>query len=321
MVGNGIIGPVRKMSELLTQVAAGNLNPELAKAWDLNTKDEIGQLFIALKNMVAKLRGVVADVKASADTVASGSQQLSSGASEISQGTSEQASSAEEASSSIEQMNATIRQNADNAVETEKIALKSAADAMESGKAVTESVGAMKDIASRISIIEEIARQTNLLALNAAIEAARAGEHGKGFAVVAAEVRKLAERSQQAAGEISTLSSSSVQVAEQAGAMLARLVPDIQKTADLVKEISAASKEQAAGSDQIGNAVTQLNKVIQQNVAGAESVATTAEELSSQAVQLQESISFFTVGASADRPGVDRRVQPGADPALISETR
>jgi methyl-accepting chemotaxis protein len=221
----------------------------------------------------------------------------------MSQGATEQAASAEEASSSIEEMNATIRQNADNALQTEKIALKSAADALESGKAVAEAMAAMKDIAARISIIEEIARQTNLLALNAAIEAARAGEHGKGFAVVAAEVRRLAERSQTAAGEISKLSGSSVQVAEKAGTMLAKLVPDIQKTAELVQEISAASREQTTGAGQINGAIQQLNQVIQQNAGAAEEMSSTAEELSSQAEQLQEAIAYFQVDEQ-ERPGV-----------------
>jgi methyl-accepting chemotaxis protein len=211
-------------------------------------------------------------------------------------------------------MNATIKQNADNAQQTEKIALKSAQDAQESGKAVSETVTAMKEIASRISIIKEIARQTNLLALNAAIEAARAGEHGRGFAVVASEVRKLAERSQVAAGEISQLSTISVEVAEKAGVMLARLVPDIQKTAELVQEISAASKEQTTGADQINSSIQQLNQVIQQNAGAAEEISSTAEELSSQAEQLQSAISFFkTVGAagvSAIRRGAGERQAP-----------
>jgi methyl-accepting chemotaxis protein len=253
-------------------------------------------VYADMQKMAEKLKEVVADVKSSADNVASGSQQMSSGAEQLSQGTTEQAANAEEASSSVEEMNATIRQNADNATQTEKIARKSANDALESGKAVTEAVNAMKDIAGKISIIEEIARQTNLLALNAAIEAARAGEHGKGFAVVAAEVRKLAERSQVAAAEISQLSGTSVGVAEQAGDMLSKLVPDIQKTAELVQEITAASKEQAGGADQINSSIQQLNQVVQQNAGAAEEMSSTAEELASQASQLMETIAFFKVG-------------------------
>jgi len=228
----------------------------------------------------------------------------------------------------MEEMSSNIKQNADNAQQTEKIALKAAHDAKEGGQAVTETVSAMKDIAMKISIIEEIARQTNLLALNAAIEAARAGEHGKGFAVVATEVRKLAERSQTAAAEISKLSSSSVEVAEKAGEMLTRIVPDIQKTAELVQEISAASNEQNTGADQINKAIQQLDQVIQENASATEEMASTAEELSSQAVQLQDIIGFFRTGnetkqtkrqAAAARPvhGEPKKVSaPARNPAL-----
>jgi methyl-accepting chemotaxis protein len=195
----------------------------------------------------------------------------------------------------MEQMSANIRQNADNALQTEKIAVKSAADTLEGGKAVEQTVAAMKEIASKINIVGEIARQTNLLALNAAIEAARAGEHGKGFAVVASEVRKLAERSQVAAQEIGRLSVTSVDVAERAGEMLQQIVPDIQRTASLVQEISASSKEQDAGAEQINKAIQQLDQVIQQNAGTAEEMSSTAEELSSQAEQLQSVVSFFKV--------------------------
>ena len=195
----------------------------------------------------------------------------------------------------MEQMTSNIRQNADNAMQTEKIAVKSADGARQGGKAVEETVHAMKEIANKISIIEEIARQTNLLALNAAIEAARAGEHGKGFAVVASEVRKLAERSQKAAAEISQLSASSVEVAERAGALLGQMVPDIQKTAELVQEINAASREQDLGAGQINKAIQQLDQVIQQNASASEEMSSTAEELSSQAEQLQSTIAFFRV--------------------------
>jgi methyl-accepting chemotaxis protein len=288
-ITRSITAPVNEALGISSRLAQGDLTFNI----EVKSQDEMGQLLSSMKNMLDKLKTVVGDVKTAADNVASGSQQLSAGSEQMSQGTTEQAASAEEASSSVEEMNATIKQNADNASQTEKIALKSANDALESGKAVSESVSAMKEIASKISIIEEIARQTNLLALNAAIEAARAGEHGKGFAVVASEVRKLAERSQTAAGEISRLSTSSVEVAERAGSMLTKLVPDIQKTSELVQEISASSKEQASGADQINSAIQQLNQVIQQNAGAAEEMASTAEELSSQAEQLQGTISFF----------------------------
>jgi methyl-accepting chemotaxis protein len=287
----GLLKPLGDIVTTAESIGRGDLNVRI----DAHAEDETGKALTAMKTMAEKLQGVVADVKNAADNVASGSRQISASASQMSQGTTEQAASTEEASSSIEEMNATIRQNADNALQTEKIARKSANDALESGKAVTEAVTAMKEIAGRISIIEEIARQTNLLALNAAIEAARAGEHGKGFAVVAAEVRKLAERSQSAAGEIGQLSGSSVEVAERAGAMLSKLVPDIQKTAELVQEISAASKEQNSGADQINGAIQQLNQVVQQNAGAAEEMASTAEELSSQAAQLQNTVAFFKI--------------------------
>ncbi|MFZ5772545.1 MAG: methyl-accepting chemotaxis protein [Thermodesulfobacteriota bacterium] len=277
------------------QVAQGNLMVELKKR---SNEDELME---SLQSMVEKLKEVVLEVQSAADNVAAGSQELSSSAQEMSQGATEQAAAAEEASSSMEQMSSNIRQNADNALQTEKIAIKSASDAQEGGKAVNQTVGAMKEIAGKISIIEEIARQTNLLALNAAIEAARAGEHGKGFAVVASEVRKLAERSQKAAAEISQLSSVSVEIAETAGDKLARMLPDIQKTAELVQEISAASREQDAGAGQINKAIQQLDQVIQQNAGASEEMSSTAEELSAQAEQLQGIIAFFKVDSQGGR--------------------
>ncbi|GLI39771.1 HAMP domain-containing protein [Geobacter hydrogenophilus] len=293
-ISRAITRPLKQGVDVATRLAAG----DLTMAIDVNSKDETGQLLEAMANMVEKLKIVVADVKSASDNVASGSQELSSSSEEMSQGATEQAAAAEEASSSMEQMSSNIRQNADNAQQTEKIALKSATDAKEGGKAVIQTVNAMKEIAGKISIIEEIARQTNLLALNAAIEAARAGEHGKGFAVVAAEVRKLAERSQKAAGEISELSATSVDVAEKAGEMLERLVPDIQRTAELVQEISAACKEQDTGAEQINKAIQQLDTVIQQNASASEEMASTSEELASQAEQLQATIGFFKVDGS-----------------------
>ena len=285
------------------------------------SKDETGQLMEAIRNMIDKLRCVVGDVMSAADNVASGSQQLSSTAQQISRGATEQAASAEEISSSMEEMTTCIRQNADNSSQTEKIAVKSATDAMAGGNAVTETVSAMKEIATKISIIEEIARQTNLLALNAAIEAARAGEHGKGFAVVASEVRKLAERSQKAAGEISILSAESVKVAEGAGRMLDKMVPDIRKTSELVQEISVSSREQNSGADQISRAIQQLDGIIQQNASASEEMASTSEELSGQAEQLKDTISFFRIGNSSSGVRYQSERVVKISPAFLKNTR
>jgi len=308
---NVLIQATDAITAAAKKVAAGDLTVQLVER---SGNDE---LMKSLSAMVSKLSEVVTDVKEASDNVAAGSLQMSSGSEELSQGASEQAAAAEEASSAMEQMSANIRQNADNAIQTEKIAVKSATDAQEGGKAVALTVHAMKDIAGKISIIEEIARQTNLLALNAAIEAARAGEHGKGFAVVASEVRKLAERSQKAAAEISQLSSSSVEVAEKAGDMLTRMLPDIQRTAELVQEISASCREQDTGASQINKAIQQLDQVIQQNAAAAEEMSSTAEELSSQSEQLQGVIGFFNVGESGSvRSAVRQTAKSIAKPTV-----
>ena len=288
---NLLINAINAITNVAESIASGNLE---VTAVERSPQDK---LMRALNSMIENLTRVVENVMNTADGVTNGSQELSASSEQLSQGATEQAAAAEEASSSMEEMSANIKQNAENSQQTEKIALKSADDAKEGGKAVGETVIAMKEIAGKISIIEEIARQTNLLALNAAIEAARAGEHGKGFAVVASEVRKLAERSQSAAGEISELSGRSVKVAEKAGEMLSRILPDIQKTAELVQEITAASNEQNSGSEQINNAIQQLNQVIQQNASASEEMASTAEELSGQAEQLQQIISFFKIRA------------------------
>lgn len=308
LVASSIAKPLIKGVGFAKSVSEGDLEAKV----EIDQQDEIGQLAGDLSNMAEQLRTIVLQVKQSADNVASGSEQLSSSAQEMSQGATEQAASAEEISSSMEEMAANINQNADNAAQTEKIALKTADDAEDGGKAVKDTVKAMKDIAEKISIIEEIARQTNLLALNAAIEAARAGEHGKGFAVVASEVRKLAERSQSAAAEIGDLSSSSVQVAEQAGVLLDTIAPDVKKTADLVQEITAASNEQRTGADQVNSAIQQLDQVIQQNASVAEEMASSSEELSAQAQALQEVMTFFKVNEGSYSASVSRVAQKRA---------
>ncbi len=293
-----IVGPLMVTAGYLDKVSKGIIPAGITDTY----KGQYNVIKDNINSMVEKLGEVVTEVQGAIDNVSTGAQEMSATAQQMSQGATEQAASAEEISSSMEQMAANIRQNTDNAMQTEKIAVKSSSDAMEGGKAVTKTVEAMKEIATKISIIEEIARQTNLLALNAAIEAARAGEHGKGFAVVASEVRKLAERSQEAAAEISQLSTTSVAVAEQAGDMLNKMLPDIQKTAELVQEVSASSKEQDTGAEQINKAIQQLDQVIQQNAGAAEEMASTTEELSSQAEQLKSTISFFSLETGGQRP-------------------
>jgi len=296
VVSRSVTVPVQKTVQFAQAIGQGDLTAVV----DVDQRDEVGVLAATLQDMAAKLREVVGAVASASVNVASGSQEMSSSSEAMSQGGTEQAAAIEEVSSSMEQMAANIRQNAENAQQTGSIAQQAAAGAGNSSHAVTQTVAAMKDIAGKISIIEEIARQTNLLALNAAIEAARAGEAGKGFAVVAAEVRKLAERSGKAAAEISQLSASSVDVAVKAGVMLQEIVPAIQKTAELVQEISAVSNEQNTGAEQINKAIQQLDQVIQQNASASEEIAATAEELSSQADQLQTSVAFFRLEAGSD---------------------
>ena len=298
-----IVRPLTTAVNIINKLSDGDLTMDI----EAKSKDEIGQLLVAMKNMVERLRTIVGGVMTAAGNVLSGGQELSSGSQQLSEGATEQAASVEETSSSMEQMASNIRQSADNSMQTDKIAAKAAANAGKGGEAVSEAVTAIKEIAEKILIIEEIARQTNLLALNAAIEAARAGEHGKGFAVVAAEVRKLAERSQTAAAGISRLSSSSAEVAEKAGNVLEKLVPDIQKTAELVQEISASSNEQYTGAEQINKAIRQLDRVIQQNAGASEEMASTAEELASQAGQLRDTIAFFKIGDNENRADITRR--------------
>ena len=298
-LSRSISNPILASVKYAGYLAEGDLSHEVHSQFT-ERGDEIGELAQAFKKMVENIKRVVEDVQTTAQNVSQGSENISETAQTMSQGSTEQAASAEEVSSSVEEMAATIKQNADNASATDGIATKSAKDAEIGSQVVNQAVDAMKKIADKIGIISEIARQTNMLALNAAIEAARAGESGKGFAVVASEVRKLAERSQTAAGEITALSESTVTLAKDAGKIIADIVPDIRKTADLVREIAAASREQSVGVDQIGKAMMQLDTVIQTNASASEEMAGMSEEFSGQAQQLASTVGFFKLADGAD---------------------
>ncbi|MBS1198309.1 MAG: hypothetical protein H6R18_2094 [Proteobacteria bacterium] len=290
-IARSITQPLREVMKVADALADGDLTVRI----DVNSKDETGMLKQSMSNMVGKLSSIISEVTTASDALNNAAGQVSATAQSLSQASSEQAASVEETTASLEQMTASVDQNTENAKVTDNMATKSAKEAVEGGEAVGKTVDAMKSIADKIGIIDDIAYQTNLLALNAAIEAARAGEHGKGFAVVAAEVRKLAERSQVAAQEIGTLAGSSVKMAERAGSLLSEMVPTIQKTSDLVQEIASASEEQSSGVGQINSAMAQLNKATQQNASASEELAATAEELGGQAGQLQQLMSFFTI--------------------------
>ncbi len=299
---NALIEAMQDITALAEQMADGNLTMTVRER---SAQDSLMQ---ALNTMLHRLNDVVVNVQTAAGNVAEGSQGMSNGAESLSQGVNEQAAAAEEASSSMEQMVANIRQNTDNARQTEKIARKAAEDAQQSGDAVAQTVEAMREIVKKISIIEEIARQTHMLSLNATIEAAKAQDYGKGFGVVASEVRSLAERAHTATEEINQMAGESISVAERAGEMLVKLVPDIERTSTLVQEITAASQEQESGSEQINRAIQQLDTVTQNNAAMTEQIASTAEELANQAEHLRQTMAFFTV------KGTEAHVEPDKKP-------
>lgn len=304
-----IMTAIRQSVAVVEQVAQGDLTVKI-DATLLNRDDEMGKLLKSLNNMVAKLRDIAQSITVGAENIAAAGAEMSSNSQSMSEGSTEQASAAEEVSSSMEQMAANIQQNTDNAQQAEKIATMGVESLRKSNVAVTQAIAGMKTIAEKITIISDIAFQTNILALNAAVEAARAGEHGRGFAVVAAEVRKLAERSKFAADEINALSKNGVASSDEAGLMLSELMPQIEKTAKLVMEISAASLEQNSGAMQINNAIQQLNQVTQQNAAASEEMATTSEELASQADQLKDTVAFFRTEELSHRGNVVSKKAP-----------
>ncbi len=306
---------LRNMSSAAEEIAKGNLTIEI----DPRSKDD--RLGIALRDMVQRLRAVIVKANQNAEYVAGGAAQMNLASSALSDGSNRQASAVQQASAAIEEMTANTNLSADNAGHTETTAVKSAAEAKKSGEAVSRAVSAMRSISEKINIIQEIARQTDLLALNAAVEAARAGSHGKGFAVVASEVRKLAERSQSAAAEINNLSKETLDVSGEAGRMLDALVPNIQRTADLVQEISAASREQSVGAGQINQAIIDLDAVIQKNAAAAEEFAETSRQLAGNAEELADVIGFFKLDKEHERMSAVEggNVQPGSGISLAQD--
>ncbi|MFA6971576.1 MAG: methyl-accepting chemotaxis protein, partial [Gallionella sp.] len=309
---DNVVGPINEVRRVMAAMEIGDMTETITKSY----QGDFDMLKQAINNTVSKLTETITEVNRSADALASATEEISATAQSLSQASSEQAASVEETTASVEQMSASITQNTENAKVTDSMAGKAAKEATEGGQAVSSTVEAMKKIAGKIGIVDDIAYQTNLLALNAAIEAARAGEHGKGFAVVAAEVRKLAERSQVAAQEIGELASSSVSMAEKAGKLLDEIVPSINKTSELVQEIASASSEQSTGVAQINGAMGQLNQTTQQNASASEELAATAEEMSSQTEQLQNLMTFFKLNsAGAQGSSAVHHTSPSRSPA------
>jgi methyl-accepting chemotaxis protein len=312
-----IATPVVKMGGMVEDFARGDLTATV----DLDRSDEVGGLYASLTRMSRHLQTIIEEIRGSASGLNNAATQIASSSQSLSHGSSDLASAVEETTASLEEMSASITGNAENSRQTEQIAVKGAKDAGETSRAVQETVDAMKSIAQKTSIIEEIAYQTNLLALNAAIEAARAGEQGKGFAVVASEVRKLAERSQMAAREINTLAASSLKVADRSSQMLQELVPSIRMTSDLVQEVAAASNEQAAGVAQMNKAIGRIDQVTQRNASAAEQLASTAEEMASQAEALLHMVSGFKMGVKQTPAMREKSTQASAPklaPLLLS---
>lgn len=315
IIVRAITRPLTKAVELTRKITAGDLTATI----DIQQTDEVGQLVDYLKQMTEKLKEIVSDIMAGADNIASASGQMSSTSQEMSQGASEQASSVEEVTSTMEEMSANIEQNADNSSQTEKISLNASSGMTDVKDRTNNAVQANKEISEKIKVINDIAFQTNILALNAAVEAARAGEHGRGFAVVAAEVRKLAERSKDAAEEIVSLAQNSFEVTQEAGEKLETMLPEIDKTTKLVQEIAAASNEQKNGAQQVNSAMQQLNNVTQQSAAASEELATSSEELSSQAQQLKDMVAFFNIGGQTGKR--HKTVNTKSAKSLVSEPK
>ena len=301
VISSNITSRINNAIDIIKAMANGDLTQQIT----VSNNDEIGAMINQFLIMTDRMKDALGVIFATSDAIGTSSTKIKDTSKQTSLGATEQAASAEEVAASMEEMSANIQQNTENAQQTEKIAIQASDDIQEGNSAVAQTVTSMKTIADKISIIEEIARQTNLLALNAAVEAARAGEHGKGFAVVAAEVRKLAERSQEAATEINDLTSSSLKISEKAGNLLEAIVPNIDKTAKLVQEITAASKEQNSGAEQVNNALQELNNVVQKNAAASEEITHNADDLSYKGNELKEAISFFKIDDAAIRKGIN----------------